>query len=516
MPTFVFKYRFWLFTVVFAIGQLLYGVDHTNTGVWLVHLVAPTLDPDSAAGHTGLRIAFSFGAACVVLCAVVRTWATGYLRSDVVHDDRIHTEALVANGPYRYVRNPLYLGGLLLAVGIGELASRLGFVFTVAGVAAITAVLIYSEEQQLALAQSASYEEYRRRVPRLIPSLTPRVPSGGARVKWGQAILGEMLMWILAAVAIGTVVTLRSPVVLWVFVVGIAVHITIVMLQRSARPAAVVVMLAGAALVFDARVARAQVFDQASFDWNGQIPAGATVHVVTTDGDIDVSAASGPAAQVHGERTHILSGSRALVFEVITSGNDVTVCARERDGSCDSDGVHGEHHFMRMGETGSARLSVQLPAGVKLAAKSGDGSIEARGVRADMVAKTGDGSIHVTSVTGSVRAHSGDGEITLEDIQGPVVEATSGDGSIEIRLSTAAVDPQITARSGDGSVKLYVPGALNGEISASTGDGRIDCEFPVQLTGRLNSQHLHATLGSGGAARIEVSTGDGDITVRKS
>jgi hypothetical protein len=65
-------------------------------------------------------------------------------------------------------------------------------------------------------------------------------------------------------------------------------------------------------------------------------------------------------------------------------------------------------------------------------------------------------------------------------------------------------------------VKLYMPGSLNGEISASTGDGRIDCEFPVQLTGRLNSQHLHATLGSGGAARIEVSTGDGDITVRKS
>jgi protein-S-isoprenylcysteine O-methyltransferase Ste14 len=409
MPTFVFKYRFWLFTAVFAIGQALYSVDHVNTGVWLVHLVAPTLDIDSAAGRTALRVAFSFGAACVVLCAVIRTWATAYLRSDVVHDDRIHTEALVANGPYRHVRNPLYIGGLLLAVGIGELASRLGFVFTVAGVAAITAVLIYSEEQQMALAQSASYEAYRRRVPRLIPSLTPRVPSGGARVKWGQAILGEMLMWILAAVAIGIVVTLRAPVILWVFVVGIAVHLTIVMLQRRTRPVAVVVMLAGATIMLDASVARAQVFDQGTFDWKGQVPAGATVHVVTTDGDIDVSQANGPTVQVHGERTHILSGSRALVFEVITNGNDVTVCARERDGSCSTDGVHEGHHFMRMGETGSARLSVQLPAGVKLAANSGDGSIEARGVRADMVARTGDGSIHVISATGAVRAHSGDG-----------------------------------------------------------------------------------------------------------
>ena len=51
--------------------------------------------------------------------------------------------------------------------------------------------------------------------------------------------------------------------------------------------------------------------------------------------------------------------------------------------------------------------------------------------------------------------------------------------------------------------------------SKSTGDGKIDCDFPLQLNGRINSQHVHATLGSGGNARIEISTGDGDISLKK-
>jgi hypothetical protein len=48
-----------------------------------------------------------------------------------VHDTAQHSEALVADGPFRYTRNPLYLATLLMAAGIGVLASRSGFVFLV-------------------------------------------------------------------------------------------------------------------------------------------------------------------------------------------------------------------------------------------------------------------------------------------------------------------------------------------------------------------------------------------------
>jgi protein-S-isoprenylcysteine O-methyltransferase Ste14 len=47
------------------------------------------------------------------------------------HDTAQHSEALVADGPFRYTRNPLYLANLPMAAGIGVLASRSGFIFLV-------------------------------------------------------------------------------------------------------------------------------------------------------------------------------------------------------------------------------------------------------------------------------------------------------------------------------------------------------------------------------------------------
>lgn len=39
--------------------------------------------------------------------AEIRTWATAYLGSEIVFDLNLHTNRLVADGPYRYVGNPL-------------------------------------------------------------------------------------------------------------------------------------------------------------------------------------------------------------------------------------------------------------------------------------------------------------------------------------------------------------------------------------------------------------------------
>jgi protein-S-isoprenylcysteine O-methyltransferase Ste14 len=515
MSTLVFRYRFWLFSAVFFAGQALYRVDHVNVADWLVRLLAPSLDPDSAAGHAALRGVFGAGAAATVLCAVIRTWAAAYLHTDVVHDTRIHAEVLVANGPYRYVRNPLYLGGLLLGCGLALLASRLGFVFTVAGVAAITVALIRSEERALARQHPASYEAYRRAVPRLIPSLTPRLPAGGATPEWGQAVLGEMFMWIFATGMIAFVITLRPAVALWVSMAGVVFQIIFgAMLRVRARRPAAVLLCGIIAWCAGPRAATAQVVDQPTFDWSGPIAAGATVHILDADGHIAVAPATGSQLRAHGERTHVQSGGRALVFEVVTSGTDITICARDRNGSCDGHGVHGGSHIMGFGRTGTADLTVQLPAGVRLAASSGDGDIDIKGASADVAAASGDGEIHIAGVTGAVRAHSGDGDMTLEDIGGGV-DASTGDGKITVRVSAGATAPMITAHSGDGTVTVYLPAAIGGELTASTGDGSIDCDFPVQLAGRVNPRHVRAMFGAGGAARIEISTGDGDIRIKR-
>jgi protein-S-isoprenylcysteine O-methyltransferase Ste14 len=51
-----------------------------------------------------------------------------------------------ADGPYRYLRNPLYLGAILIALGLGLTASRLGFGLLVGAITAFTLRLIGREE----------------------------------------------------------------------------------------------------------------------------------------------------------------------------------------------------------------------------------------------------------------------------------------------------------------------------------------------------------------------------------
>jgi len=189
---FEFRQRFWLIMLLFWGGFWLYGLDHVSITDWMAHQIAP--------GNGSLqrlldRTAFAFGAFLLLLAALLRTWAAAYLQSSVVQDANLHTEAVVADGPYRYMRNPLYLGGLLLTVGVGFLASRVGFVFMVGGMTLLYFRLMGLEEANLAREQGDSYREFCRRVPRFWPSLTPRVPQGNLAPKWGQAFLGELFMW---------------------------------------------------------------------------------------------------------------------------------------------------------------------------------------------------------------------------------------------------------------------------------------------------------------------------------
>jgi protein-S-isoprenylcysteine O-methyltransferase Ste14 len=220
----VFRYRFWLFTATFLIGFGLSTVDHTNATVALVQRFSDN--------PLALRAAFAFAALLVVLAAAIRTWAAAYLRSSVVHDGRLHTDALVASGPYRYVRNPLYIGGLLLSLGFGMLASRIGAIVIVGGSLAITLALMDEEERQLTAAQGESYAAYRRAVPRLVPSPTPRLPAASLPPRWGQAFAGEGMFWGLALGMILFAVTLQP---VWIIALGIGAPLAHVLVMQALK-----------------------------------------------------------------------------------------------------------------------------------------------------------------------------------------------------------------------------------------------------------------------------------------
>lgn len=221
----IFRYRFWLFTAIFSIGFALSAVDHTNA---TIALIRPLGD-----GPVVIRAAFAGAALCVVLAAAIRTWAAAYLQSSVVHDTSLHTDALVASGPYRYLRNPLYLGGLLLAVGMAMLASRIGAIVIIGGSLAITLALIAEEERQLTASQGESYAAYKRAVPSLFPSLTPRVAAATLTPRWGQAFLGEGLFWGIALGMILFVATLQPMWVVALSIGAVTAHVLVMQVLKA-------------------------------------------------------------------------------------------------------------------------------------------------------------------------------------------------------------------------------------------------------------------------------------------
>ena len=233
---FEFEQRFWIIGAIFGIGFGLYNLDHTNFAIWLVHLFAPAVDIDSERGNNLARLVFGAGALLVFASAMIRTWATAYLRTEVVHDMAQHSEGLVADGPYRYVRNPLYLANLPMAAGIAVLASRAGFVFIVAANWVFVYRLIFREEDGLLQTQGESYRVYMDKVPRFCPSLTPRVPSGGGRPHWGQAFAGEIMVWLMGVGVLAFVITLNAK-IMWIFFGSsfAAYFVAVYLVKKAAR-----------------------------------------------------------------------------------------------------------------------------------------------------------------------------------------------------------------------------------------------------------------------------------------
>lgn len=202
---FEFRRRSLLNLLHFWIAFQLYSFDHVNV-VWAF---APWNNPH---GAFVARVVFGLGALVLAIAAAIRTWAAAYLQSSVVHDTALHTERIVADGPYRHVRNPLYIGTFLMTVGLGLLASRSGFIVLVAGAAIRIWRLIGREEFQLEQQQGERFREFCRRVPRIFPSIRARVPAAGLLPRWGQALWGEAIMWGLFIAMVAFTATLRDRV----------------------------------------------------------------------------------------------------------------------------------------------------------------------------------------------------------------------------------------------------------------------------------------------------------------
>ncbi len=121
--------------------------------------------------------AIALGGAVAVAGLGVRGLASGFVRKDA---------ELTISGPYAYTRNPLYLGSLIVAAGFAIAARSWWIVLGMVVIFVAIYVPVILHEEAYLRAQFPEFDDYARRVPRLLPRLT-----AGRRRSSNQTAISE-------------------------------------------------------------------------------------------------------------------------------------------------------------------------------------------------------------------------------------------------------------------------------------------------------------------------------------
>jgi protein-S-isoprenylcysteine O-methyltransferase Ste14 len=145
----------------------------------------------------GKPSAFSvtLGLPLAVAGELVRCWAVGY-SGTTTRDNHVTAPELVTAGPYAHVRNPLYVGNFITAVGFALAFTgknsgleRLALITASLGMmAAVYATIVPHEEAYLRSQFGEEFDHYCRSVPPVVPLAEP-VPGG--KGTWKPSVIAE-------------------------------------------------------------------------------------------------------------------------------------------------------------------------------------------------------------------------------------------------------------------------------------------------------------------------------------
>lgn len=124
--------------------------------------------------------------------AVLRVWGTAYLGPGIVQHRHMQAAAVLAGGPYRYVRNPLYIGTWCMVAAMAFIMPPTGALFVMVVLTVFLLRLIFAEEAFLAGQLGEPYRAYLRAVPRLFPRLRTILPPTAQKPRWLRSMISEL------------------------------------------------------------------------------------------------------------------------------------------------------------------------------------------------------------------------------------------------------------------------------------------------------------------------------------
>jgi len=161
-------------------------------------------------------LGWGIGLVVAGLGVAVRSWAAGYL---------IKSKALITGGPYAYVRNPLYLGRVLIGTGMGIAVQLPAASFIPAwplpNVAAIAAFYVFFfgwymprkervEPARLREYHGEAYTRYQQAVGSIVPNFFRRYDQRNGSWGWAQYHRLKEYNWVVGYAMVFALLGLRA------------------------------------------------------------------------------------------------------------------------------------------------------------------------------------------------------------------------------------------------------------------------------------------------------------------
>lgn len=176
LGTFLFRYRNAIGPFVFVIALL-------------------TTHPAYPLGRASLNLLLDvLGIVIALLGEALRILTIGYEYIERGGRDRqVYASRLVQGGVFAHCRNPLYLGNILLALGLTLIVHATALYLTVLPLVIYAYVaIVAAEERFLRTAFGAEFEQYCRRVNRWVPDWRGwRASIAGMRFSWRRVMVKE-------------------------------------------------------------------------------------------------------------------------------------------------------------------------------------------------------------------------------------------------------------------------------------------------------------------------------------
>ncbi|HEV8218119.1 MAG TPA: DUF4097 family beta strand repeat-containing protein [Gemmatimonadaceae bacterium] len=246
--------------------------------------------------------------------------------------------------------------------------------------------------------------------------------------------------------------------------------------------------------------------DEHAFRWSTEVPAGTAIHLRDGAGNITVRRSLGQQVTVNGGRRWRRSRAKDVQFEVVSSGNDIFVCAMWRgSGKCGASGYRGRStggiltmfSLFHRGSDATADFVVDLPSNVRVDAK------------------TTNGSVNIDGAASGVTAKSTNGNVTAVNVSGPVALSTTN-GNVGLSIDSVADADSIRVSTTNGNIHAEFPAALQGVFDLSASNGRVHSDLPLPSAQSGKSmRHIQGQVGTlARLVRLHTMNGMVSVTTR--